>query len=325
MFLTIGVMAHSQESIIKEIEQFRSSLLRSFERNNFLELTKYDIDTAKLSIIPSFYYKSNEKLSGDFFLNDTIWDIVSIGRKSKDIVWLQSYSFANSGISKKQMLDSLDLFEIKSSSKFCFFIYFIKTEPLYKRLLGYYSNGRIQIIDYHGNKFDTLDNAIKYYWGSLEKLNELNEIEKDKEYFSRNTSIDEAKNILRKSYNEASRLFPNDTVFLLNTFLNEIGERVNLFDGQRDYLQRLILKNSKIKVNQQKKNSELEYFLNNIVSFEIINTLTKDQYSRYRLNGYYFNQKVFLSKSLLFDNYKYNLKKPPKDFDNYLKEEVFSK
>jgi hypothetical protein len=85
---------------------------------------------------------------------------------------------------------------------------------------------------------------------------EIAEREKVKENFYKNTSVEQAKEILRKSYNECYRLYPKDTLFVLNTYLNELGTIIQLYDGQKEFLKRLILKRINIKDHENQKNPE---------------------------------------------------------------------
>lgn len=322
VFLTYQMAACGQKSIIKQVEKFNMVVVNKLKHYANNGDDAYNLDNYNIRIIPSFYCSINDKLKEHYELDTSRFRIIGVSKDSKDTLILDS---SKKGIIRSDGAESKFEFNIINKSNYCFYIYCVKKESGLYTLMGYFEDGGILFEDYRFNHYNNFADAIKYNWGSLEKVRDTEDIEKANEDFLANTSLNDAKNILRNSYSECYRLYPKDTLFVLDTYLNEIETKVSLFDGQRDYLRRLIQKSIKNEDHEISKNPEYDYFMNNMVSFEIFSTLTYSQYYEYKKNNNIVNQKISQARLILQKSCINHEINSPEKFDEFLKKEVFKK
>ena len=321
ILLAIKLFAFGQEHVSTQIDQFNISILNMLKKEYNNKLQGYKLDDYDIKIIPSLYYSFNDSLTEHFELDTTRWELIGISKSLKDtIVFHRSRNI----ISRTTWLDRFPYqFKIFNRSKYCFYIYFNKKEPYFSYLMGYMINGKIENHDHLSIQYKNLDDAAIYYYGSIEYLMDVEKIEKSKDDFLRKTSFEGAKNFLKNSYTICYSLFPSDTLLLLDTYLNEVETKIHLFVGQKNFLKRLIQQH--IKDCTIDKNPEYDYFMNIFVSFDLMRTLTHEQYYDYKKNSFYFNQKVKLSKDILYNFYIKQPNNQSEHFEEFLKKEVFNK
>jgi len=325
IFLLFGTTTYSQNVLDNQLEKYSKSVLDDLLKRYDNKIRGYDLDTFDVIVIPSLLYTYSNENIGQYEINTSKWELLGVSKTSKDTIWLHANSVHETGIGESRKKISPGMYNLLYNSKHCFYIYCIRQESNFQKLLGVMNNDKIDIFDYKLNHYLNMKEAINFYWGSIEKLMELQDFEDFKGLFSNSTSIEQAKYILRNSYSDCYRLYPEDTLFVLSTYLNELELKINLYEGQKDFLKRLILKNIKNKDHDSIKNPEYDYFMDNFVSWDLLTTLTKDQFYELKKNDYYYDQKVKISRSIL-RNYLINQqKRPSEEFDDFLRKEVFKK
>jgi len=322
IFLVITLFTYGQNNVRKQIDEFNTSVLNMLKKVYDNKLEIYDLDNYNIRVIPSFYAYIDEKNKEHYELNTKRWNLVGISKSSKDTI---IFTLDNERITRSTWTEPQFEFIILNKSDYCFYLYFLKKESYYSNIMGYIEKEKIVIEDFTFSYYKNLTEAIKYYCGSIEKVKDIENVEKFKEDFSKNTTVEQAKNILRNSYTDCYRLYPKDTLLVLSTYLNQLDATIHLFEGQKDFLKRLIQKNIKIKDRETIMYPEFEYFMNNFISWDLLTTLTNDQYYDFKKNNFYFKKKVELSRDILRNYFINQQKNPPEQFDEILRKEVFNK
>jgi hypothetical protein len=319
--LVSTLIANGQNKITKQIEKFNLSVLSTLQQGYNNTLEGFDLNNFDLKIIPSFYAFIDEKKMEHYELDTTEWTLFGISKDSKDTISIY-YDKGRISYSRNKPLNE---FIILHKSAYCFYIYFLKKEPYSRNKMGYIKNEKVEIEDFMRNKYKNLTEVIIYYFGSIEKAWDIVKFEKFERDFLKSTSVNEAKEILRNSYTDCYRLYPKDTLLLLETYLNELEATIHLYEGQKEFLNRLIQKHIRIKDRDTIKNPEYDYFMDIFISWDLFTTLTIDQYYDFKKNKSTFSKKVQMSRDILHNYYINQLMIPPEQFDALLRKDVFKK
>ncbi len=313
----------AQDSIIeKQIDHFNNDIIKILYSQYGNKLMNITLDSFNFRVVPRFYYHLNNNGEGRLELNSSKWELFGVSKDKLDSIWFNNGTI---GISRTKWIKTPIEFKLYSKTKYCFYVYCVKDESSFSNLIGYVLNGKMHFISYKNESFDNIDDAIQYFWGSLEKIQEIQRRDESEEEFCVKASITEAKEVLSRSYTEYYRLFPTDTSFLLDKYLNELEYKIKLYKGQKEFLKKLLIRILSYEKTDNILNPEYDYFMDRIVSFELLSTLTLDQYFDLKKNTFEYVRKVNLSKKVLLNFYTNILKKPENEFDEFLREEVFKR
>jgi hypothetical protein len=279
--------SHSQSRLEQDYLNFKNVFKRNYTNEmQFYLGNRYNIDSLNFEIYPVAYYvtatENDSIFSIDNFEINTSQCFAGLTDNCNNIIAMfQLRGTSISQLEKNKFLND-ELKMIEYAQKYDRQPFYVILDDEYYRNMAFFKDGKLCFIDDKMNFFGSFKDLILKRYGCMDKYWEIKRKKKiDSEKISA-MDISVAKETVRKDYSNWYVYFPQDTLKIVESFLNEMETIIQLKENQRNLIKEKIY-------NCIKKDDAMPYngiyIYGKDVSLLLFTILTEEQYFTY-LRGY---------------------------------------